>query len=119
LAAIPIRELQADIKKGLMASTPHHRLQIEVHYTEPSETASPTAMSVYRPEESVQHEEQAAEAVPMSPREGLSQRLLLAAAAEAEISPSEGEFVDDGEFFLRREEPVAPAFSLTPAVEVV
>ncbi|KAE8666112.1 pentatricopeptide repeat-containing family protein [Hibiscus syriacus] len=35
LAAIPIRELQADIKKGLMASTPlHHRLQIEFHYTE-------------------------------------------------------------------------------------
>ncbi|KAE8726634.1 pentatricopeptide repeat-containing family protein [Hibiscus syriacus] len=34
LAAIPIRELQADIKKGLMASTPlHHRLQIEFHYT--------------------------------------------------------------------------------------
>lgn len=35
LAAIPIRELQADIKKGLVASTPlHHRLQIEFHYTE-------------------------------------------------------------------------------------
>ncbi|GMI65759.1 hypothetical protein like AT3G11760 [Hibiscus trionum] len=35
LAAIPIRELQADMKKGLMASTPlHHRLQIEFHYTE-------------------------------------------------------------------------------------
>ncbi|KAK3227047.1 hypothetical protein Dsin_006909 [Dipteronia sinensis] len=35
LAAIPIRELQADIKKGLMASTPlHHRLQIEFHYTQ-------------------------------------------------------------------------------------
>ncbi|KAA0043796.1 F26K24.5 protein [Cucumis melo var. makuwa] len=35
LAAIPIRELQADIKKGLMASTPlHHRLQIELHYTQ-------------------------------------------------------------------------------------
>ncbi|KAE8733980.1 pentatricopeptide repeat-containing family protein [Hibiscus syriacus] len=35
LAAIPIRELQTDIKKGLMASTPlHHRLQIEFHYTE-------------------------------------------------------------------------------------
>ncbi|XP_074379008.1 uncharacterized protein LOC141720476 isoform X1 [Apium graveolens] len=35
LAAIPIRELQADIKKGLMASTPlHHRLQIEIHYTQ-------------------------------------------------------------------------------------
>ncbi|XP_022982854.1 uncharacterized protein LOC111481582 [Cucurbita maxima] len=35
LAAIPIRELQADIKKGLMASTPlHHRLQIELNYTQ-------------------------------------------------------------------------------------
>ncbi|XP_042512326.1 uncharacterized protein LOC122087310 isoform X2 [Macadamia integrifolia] len=35
LAAIPLRELQLDIKKGLMASTPlHHRLQIEFHYTE-------------------------------------------------------------------------------------
>ncbi|EEF38291.1 uncharacterized protein LOC8259776 [Ricinus communis] len=35
LAAIPIRELQADIKKGLMASTPlHQRLQIEFHYTQ-------------------------------------------------------------------------------------
>lgn len=35
LAAIPIREMQADLKRGLMASsTPlHHRLQIEFHYT--------------------------------------------------------------------------------------
>ncbi|KAI5343670.1 hypothetical protein L3X38_011546 [Prunus dulcis] len=34
LAAIPIRELLADLKKGLMASTPlHHRLQIEFHCT--------------------------------------------------------------------------------------
>ncbi|KAK7343962.1 hypothetical protein VNO77_13113 [Canavalia gladiata] len=34
LAAIPIRELQADVKKGLKASMPlHHRLQIEFHYT--------------------------------------------------------------------------------------
>ncbi|CAN1306730.1 hypothetical protein LINPERPRIM_LOCUS26889 [Linum perenne] len=34
LAAIPIRELQTDMKKGLMASTPvHQRLQIEFHYT--------------------------------------------------------------------------------------
>ncbi|KAL6585536.1 hypothetical protein OROMI_002180 [Orobanche minor] len=34
LAAIPIRELQADIKKGLKLSTPlHHRLQIEFHFT--------------------------------------------------------------------------------------
>ncbi|KAM3338534.1 hypothetical protein P3S68_030620 [Capsicum galapagoense] len=34
LAAVPIRELQVDVKKGLMASTPRHqRLQIEFHYT--------------------------------------------------------------------------------------
>ncbi|KAL3536011.1 hypothetical protein ACH5RR_004472 [Cinchona calisaya] len=34
LAAIPISELQADIKKGLIKSTPlHHRLQIEFHFT--------------------------------------------------------------------------------------
>ncbi|GAB4857165.1 hypothetical protein Ancab_015075 [Ancistrocladus abbreviatus] len=35
LAAIPIRELLADLKKGLMGSTPlHHRLQIELHHTQ-------------------------------------------------------------------------------------
>ncbi|KAI7746237.1 hypothetical protein M8C21_000402, partial [Ambrosia artemisiifolia] len=35
LAAIPIRELQADMKKGLASSIPlHHRLQIEFHYTQ-------------------------------------------------------------------------------------
>ncbi|XP_076885927.1 uncharacterized protein LOC143535601 [Bidens hawaiensis] len=36
LSAIPIRELQADLKKGLMASSTtvvHHRLQIEFHHT--------------------------------------------------------------------------------------
>lgn len=34
LAAIPIRELQEDIKKGLASTVPvHHRLQIEFHYT--------------------------------------------------------------------------------------
>ncbi|KAJ1266471.1 hypothetical protein BS78_08G153300 [Paspalum vaginatum] len=50
LAAIPIRELQADIKKGLMASTPlHHRLQIEFHYTEscPAEITVPAALSPF------------------------------------------------------------------------
>ncbi|KAJ0704788.1 putative NT-type C2 domain-containing protein [Helianthus annuus] len=39
LAAIPIRELQADLKKGLMAASTtvvHHRLQIEFHHTEHS-----------------------------------------------------------------------------------
>ncbi|WCJ19172.1 hypothetical protein M5689_001471 [Euphorbia peplus] len=42
LAAIPIREMQADIKKGLMAaSTPiHHRLQIEFHYTQLTHSAA-------------------------------------------------------------------------------
>ncbi|GLT94824.1 hypothetical protein SLE2022_125440 [Rubroshorea leprosula] len=45
LAAIPIRELQVDIKKGLMASTPlHHRLQIEFHYTELTETPTSQMM---------------------------------------------------------------------------
>ncbi|KAM7532241.1 hypothetical protein LguiB_035651 [Lonicera macranthoides] len=35
LAAIPIREMQADLKRGLMASSAplHQRLQIEFHYT--------------------------------------------------------------------------------------
>ncbi|KAI7747609.1 hypothetical protein M8C21_024604 [Ambrosia artemisiifolia] len=36
LSAIPIRELQTDLKKGLMASSTtvvHHRLQIEFHHT--------------------------------------------------------------------------------------
>ncbi|KAL2503258.1 hypothetical protein Fot_37106 [Forsythia ovata] len=45
LAAIPIRELQADIKKGLITSTPvHHRLQIEFHFTKlqpPATTSTP------------------------------------------------------------------------------
>ncbi|KAA8516821.1 hypothetical protein F0562_017069 [Nyssa sinensis] len=42
LAAIPIRELQVDIKKGLMASTPlHHRLQIEFHYTQLQQPPAP------------------------------------------------------------------------------
>ncbi|CAL9122990.1 unnamed protein product [Musa textilis] len=41
LAAIPIRELQDDIRKGRMSSTPlHHRLQIEFHYTESSTDAN-------------------------------------------------------------------------------
>ncbi|OIV90424.1 hypothetical protein TanjilG_19915 [Lupinus angustifolius] len=46
LASIPIRELQADVKKGLISSTPlHHRLQIEFHYTKllQSYVASPVA----------------------------------------------------------------------------
>ncbi|GAB4836212.1 hypothetical protein Ancab_001127 [Ancistrocladus abbreviatus] len=44
LAAIPIRELQADIKRGLMAATPlHHRLQIEFQHTQFSLTTECTA----------------------------------------------------------------------------
>ncbi|KAK6131634.1 hypothetical protein DH2020_034648 [Rehmannia glutinosa] len=44
VAAIPIRELEADIKKGLAMSTPlHHRLQIEFHFTQLRESASTTA----------------------------------------------------------------------------
>ncbi|KAG8645359.1 hypothetical protein MANES_10G059300v8 [Manihot esculenta] len=40
LAAIPIRELQADMNKGLIPSTPiHHRLQIEFHYTQLTKSA--------------------------------------------------------------------------------
>ncbi|KAL3625114.1 hypothetical protein CASFOL_030568 [Castilleja foliolosa] len=38
MAAIPIRELQTDIKKGLKMSVPiHHRLQIEFHFTQLAE----------------------------------------------------------------------------------
>ncbi|KAG2317995.1 hypothetical protein Bca4012_069035 [Brassica carinata] len=41
LAAIPIRELQEDIKKGLASTAPvHQRLQIEFHYTEMSATST-------------------------------------------------------------------------------
>ncbi|EOA32949.1 hypothetical protein CARUB_v10016277mg [Capsella rubella] len=40
LAAIPIRELQEDIKKGLASTAPvHHRLQIEFHYSTDVEIA--------------------------------------------------------------------------------
>ncbi|KAI3799432.1 hypothetical protein L1987_34730 [Smallanthus sonchifolius] len=50
LAAIPIRELQADMKKGLLSSTPlHHRLQIEFHYTRlqpPPAAANPDSVPV-------------------------------------------------------------------------
>ncbi|CAL9090075.1 unnamed protein product [Musa textilis] len=46
LAAIPIRELQDDIKKGRVSSTPlHHRLQIEFHYTESSNELSLATLS--------------------------------------------------------------------------
>ncbi|KAK4432643.1 hypothetical protein Salat_1026500 [Sesamum alatum] len=54
LAAIPIRELQADMKKGLTMSTPlHHRLQIEFHFTQPQqpESSSPaTELATCTPE---------------------------------------------------------------------
>ncbi|GKV29722.1 hypothetical protein SLEP1_g38625 [Rubroshorea leprosula] len=50
LAAIPIRELQVDIKKGLMASTPlHHRLQIEFQYTELAEISTFPMMTTATP----------------------------------------------------------------------
>ncbi|KAL3825663.1 hypothetical protein ACJIZ3_021692 [Penstemon smallii] len=45
LAAIPIRELQADMKKGLLRSTPiHHRLQIEFHFTQLQAPTSSTPL---------------------------------------------------------------------------
>ncbi|KAG6386252.1 hypothetical protein SASPL_155144 [Salvia splendens] len=44
LAAIPIRELQADMKKGLPLSTPlYHRLQIEFHFTQAEEQLASSA----------------------------------------------------------------------------
>ncbi|KAK9289991.1 hypothetical protein L1049_008153 [Liquidambar formosana] len=51
LAAIPIRELLVDIKKGLMASPLHHRLQIEFQYTQflqpvPETPAAKASMAV-------------------------------------------------------------------------
>ncbi|KAK9078568.1 hypothetical protein SSX86_002625 [Deinandra increscens subsp. villosa] len=53
LAAIPIRELQADMKKGLLSSTPlHHRLQIEFHYTQlqpPPAAFNPDPVRVIEP----------------------------------------------------------------------
>jgi len=50
LAAIPIRELEADIKKGLMASAPFP-LQIEFHYTRflPPMVESPVAEATVDP----------------------------------------------------------------------
>ncbi|KAG6437170.1 hypothetical protein SASPL_102081 [Salvia splendens] len=55
LAAIPIRELEADVKKGLSMSTPlHHRLQIEFHYTrleqQPAFVSQATEVDVSIPE---------------------------------------------------------------------
>ncbi|KNA25188.1 hypothetical protein SOVF_009060 [Spinacia oleracea] len=34
MAALPIRELLTDLKKGLLSSPPLHRLQVEFHYTQ-------------------------------------------------------------------------------------
>lgn len=34
MAALPIRELLADLKKGLLSSPPLHRLQVEFHYAQ-------------------------------------------------------------------------------------
>ncbi|XP_009121159.2 uncharacterized protein LOC103845990 [Brassica rapa] len=45
LAAIPIRELQEDIKKGLASTAPvHQRLQIEFHYTKMSTSTDVVAV---------------------------------------------------------------------------
>lgn len=47
LAAIPIRELQADIKKGLITSIPvHHRLQIELHFTHLQQQEAPITPAI-------------------------------------------------------------------------
>lgn len=44
LAAVPIRELQADVKKGFVASVPlHTRLQVEFHYAEVAKVADSSA----------------------------------------------------------------------------
>lgn len=52
LAAIPIRELQADMKKGLSMATPlHHRLQIELHFTSASSPATMEVVSCCTPQE--------------------------------------------------------------------
>ncbi|CAI9765929.1 unnamed protein product [Fraxinus pennsylvanica] len=46
LAAIPMRELQDDIKKGLITSTPlHQRLQIEFHFTQLEQPTSATRVT--------------------------------------------------------------------------
>ncbi|KAK8964432.1 hypothetical protein KSP40_PGU012581 [Platanthera guangdongensis] len=44
LAAVPIRELQADMKKGFVGSAPlHSRLQVEFHYAEVAKVADSIA----------------------------------------------------------------------------
>ncbi|KAJ6846929.1 uncharacterized protein M6B38_283980 [Iris pallida] len=130
LAAIPIRELQADIKKGRMSSTPlHHRLQIEFHYTEPAKDVGTMVTTVAPAEEFVQQEEP----VPTSPpnEEEFSGQELLAMATDSSMSSDEEfslrqeeqEREKEEEFFLLQEEPVATpaasAYTLTRAVEVV
>ncbi|XP_074583751.1 uncharacterized protein LOC141839817 [Curcuma longa] len=51
LASIPIRELQADIKKGRTSSTPLHQcLQIEFHFTELVSAHSSDGLSTTPPE---------------------------------------------------------------------
>ncbi|MED6124214.1 hypothetical protein PIB30_056922 [Stylosanthes scabra] len=46
LAAIPIRELHADLKKGLVSSTPlHHRLQLEFNYTQLVQSSAAAAVT--------------------------------------------------------------------------
>ncbi|KAJ6834799.1 uncharacterized protein M6B38_333005 [Iris pallida] len=128
LAAIPIRELQADIKKGRMSSTPlHHRLQIELQYTEPAKDVGMTVTTVAPAEEFVLQEEPVIISPP-NEVEFFGQEVL--AITDSAMSSDEEFFVRqeeqemavstrEEEFFLRQEEPVALSFILTPAVKVV
>ncbi|XP_068648521.1 uncharacterized protein [Aristolochia californica] len=47
LAAIPVRELEEEVKKGKASSVsfPHHKLQIEFHLTQPASSASSESFS--------------------------------------------------------------------------
>ncbi|OWM82600.1 uncharacterized protein LOC116208321 [Punica granatum] len=96
LAAIPIGELQADMKKGLtMASAPlHHRLQIEFHYTGITQQLAVTPIVETESKEDIIEaaavEEEATigimqqlEVTPMVGTEG-KEEIIKAAAAEEE-----------------------------------
>lgn len=60
LAALPVRELLADVKKGLLSSPPLHRLQVEFHYTQflspPLAEASSSAAEVVSTTTNLLHE---------------------------------------------------------------
>ncbi|KAJ6819215.1 uncharacterized protein M6B38_403395 [Iris pallida] len=131
LAAIPVRQLQADIKKGQMTSTPlHQRLQIEFHYTEAAKDVGPMVLSVIPSEELVQQEDpvlissneqsfgQEVLAITDSPTSS-DEFFLRQDEQEHEQEREEAVAHPGEEFFLRQEEPVpavAAAFSLIPAV---